>query len=369
MTSGLPGDDKEQVRINLNGGLTLIPAPGFDRIAFDVKQIIEGYYKDTPIDIVPPVIKLRASGEPCVQMGKEHIGGHDCVLITSGPGTYKMICETQFLLGQIVGRRARRLMLVTAYQPLSRTDKDEGDLEFALQMHVVHLFKSAAYGKLDRIIVVDLHSAQGVQSGGQLGFITEISLARRVLKRAVQDAIKEFPQAKIILIFPDENAGKRFRDAVIRVRDEITREHSIELRILHGQKIREDSRNSQFLGLFGHLGDIEALKGGIGIIFDDEISTFGTNYDVAHEIWRRYDPRALRSAAIHGVFSENAAERISSATNPISRIYITDTVPFDDRPHLNHLFESQRVVCVPWVQDLAQVIYHYHWGQSIREKR
>ena len=87
--------------LNLNGGLTLIPMPGFEEQTERVKPIIEGKTRDehrlTPVDIVRPEFGRRASGEPYIRMAKEHIGGHDCVVITSGPGTPGMLINL-FLL-------------------------------------------------------------------------------------------------------------------------------------------------------------------------------------------------------------------------------------------------------------------------------
>lgn len=81
---------KAKPPISIYGGLTLVPTPGYETIANAAAEHIRGRSKcadrrTTPVDVVEPKFELRASGEPFLKLGKEHIGGHDVVVITSGP--------------------------------------------------------------------------------------------------------------------------------------------------------------------------------------------------------------------------------------------------------------------------------------------
>lgn len=76
---------------NNHGGLTLVPMPGFILMAEEVKKIIESKHTDTLVDIAIPEFGWRASGEPFVRLYKKYIGGHDCIVVASGPGTYEML--------------------------------------------------------------------------------------------------------------------------------------------------------------------------------------------------------------------------------------------------------------------------------------
>ncbi len=204
-------------KLNNNGGLTVVALPGFEEMGRIVRETIEEKH-DYPVDFVVPKFSLRASGEPFLRLSKDHLGGHDVVAITSGPGTYEMLGQLQFLLHYLKARRAKRIAVVIGYSPLGRSDKDEGSEELALIPHVIHAIRSATYGHLDRIMTADLHSAQSVMAAGEMGIITEHSMARHILRQAIRDSGVEANQ--ICLFLPDDGARKRFRDAIDRLEEE-----------------------------------------------------------------------------------------------------------------------------------------------------
>ncbi|MFH1404899.1 MAG: hypothetical protein ABIH21_02255 [Patescibacteria group bacterium] len=161
---------------NRHGGLTLVPTPWFLQQAQTVQKILsdpDSFTKEfhTDVDIVEPYYGGYASGEPNLEMTKEHVGGHDVMVITSGPGDYKMQGQLYQTLDYLAGHRAARISVVTSYFPCGRTDKDEGGKKFAAPHFIVRMMQTAANGKLDRIISVDLHSAQVVVAGNA-GFVT-----------------------------------------------------------------------------------------------------------------------------------------------------------------------------------------------------
>lgn len=351
---------------NRNGGLTLVPMPGFAEMAFQLKDTIEGRNhreKDPPteVDIAIPDFGLRSNGEPFVRLAKDHIGGHDCVVLTSGPGTYQMLVQLLLVLGYLAGRRAGRITVVSSYFPLSRSDKDEGSLELALPRLIVDLMQSAADGRLDRIIAVDLHSPQVVMAG-KLGRITEVSMARRVLKRALDDAIEAGWRGKICILLPDDGAQKRYANVI----KQVAQETGEVLPVVIGQKRRTDSRNSELLGLSG---DISALRGALVIGLDDEIATGKTNGDTAAAVKDSFNALAYWAAASHGVLCADAAELFQRNDWPIDRTYVTGTIPPENRAELAPLLQSGKLVVVSLVKDLAQVLYYHHWDRSIREMR
>ncbi|MFA5062387.1 MAG: hypothetical protein WC526_04545 [Patescibacteria group bacterium] len=349
----------EQARHNRNGGLTLVPMPGFVELASTTKKLIEEHEKDTPVDIVVPEFNTRSNKEPVVRLSKDHIGGHDCVILTSGPGTYEMLTQLQLALGYLVGRRAARISIVTGYLPLGRSDKDEGALEFALASHIVHMIVSASYGHLDRIIAPDLHAPQVVMAA-QVGLITEVTLARRVLTRAVSDALEKFK--RICLVLPDDGAYKKF----MRVIAEVEKNLNIKLPVVCGQKRRNSDTHSELLGL---AGDTSALKDALAIGFDDEIATGITTVHTAEAVLRQYDAADYWAAAIHGVLCGDAPKILSSELCPITRVFITDSIPPNGRIELDPLRASDRLKVVSWDEDLAHLIYYHHWDKSIREMR
>ncbi len=348
-----------------NGALTLVAMPGFESISQRVKQKVESMYeanpdrRPTPVDIVFPIFGQRASGEPYLRLGKDHIGGHDCVVITSGPGTYEMLMQLYIVLKYLVGRRAHRIAVVCGYFPLSRSDKDEGALEFAMTRPTTDLLMEGSCGLLDRIIVADLH-AQQVVAAGRIGLVTEVSLVRRLLTRTIEDAHKE--TSKICLALPDDGAAKRVEGAMADAQDKL----KIQLATVFGAKRRKSSRSSDIKQLFG---DLMALRESIVICLDDEIATGGTNIDTAISLKKDYNAAKVWAAVTHGVLCGEAPQRFSLPNCPVDRIYAMDTIPFESRTHLSPLIANNKLIVLSWWEDLSWIIYCHHWDESIRELR
>lgn len=343
-------------KLNNNGGLTIVALPGFEEMSKIVRDTIEEKYEYT-VDFVVPKFSLRASGEPFLRLSKDHLGGHDVVAVTSGPGTYEMLGQLQFLLHYLKARRAKRIAVVTGYSPLGRSDKDEGSEELALIPHVIHAIRSAAYRHLDRIMTADLHSAQSVMAAGEMGIITEHSMARHLLRQAIRDSQED---AKRICIFlPDDGARKRFHDAISRLEEEF----NISFPIIIGQKIRTSSTSSRAIGFYG---DVEKIHGATVIGFDDEISTGKTTMDIARAAKDDYGAKMFIAAVVHGVFCGQSVDYFSDLACPVDRVYTTDTIPFFNRPALKPLVENGRLRVVTWAYELAEIIHRHHWDLSIR---
>lgn len=346
---------------NQYGGLTLVPMPGFEQLANKVKaQLEQGHYQfDTAVDVAVPEFGVRSSGEPYVRMAKDHIGGHDCVILTSGPGTSEMLLQWMFVLRYLAGRRATRIAAVTGYYPLGRSDKDEGTKEFALPPLINDLMMAATYQKLDRIVAVDLHAPQVVMSG-RTGFITEVSLVHRVLRRAVQQALAL--GEPVCLCYPDDASAKRVEKAV----DRISAELQVELPSVYGVKRRRSSRSSQLKELFG---DVDALRNATVLNLDDEIATGGTNINSAQELRDKYGAKRVWAVVTHAVMCENAAERFLNERCPVTKVFAADTIPVHNRPHLKPMLDKGLLDIYEWWPDLAVFLYHHHWNLSFRGRQ
>ncbi|MBU0540057.1 hypothetical protein KKF59_02470 [Patescibacteria group bacterium] len=338
--------------------------PGFENMTGKVREKIESVgskpdKENTLVDVVVPSFGERLSGEPFLRLGKDHIGGHDVVIITSGPGTYKMLGQLNLLLRYLVGRRAERIAVVSGYLPLARSDKDEGVLEFALPPLIIDQMMNAAEGRLDRIIAADLHSPQVVMAGGT-GLVTEVSMVRRLLHRTIEDARNH--NGKTCLALPDDGAAKRIEGAF---KDVEARLQCI-LPIVFGAKRRRSSGESALKQLFG---DLDCLPDSTVILLDDELASGGTNINTAELLKRDYGAAEVWTAVTHGIFCGDAVKRLMHDSCPVDRIYVTDTIPTDNRSQLGPLIRSGKLVVVSWCEDLAWIIYHHHWDLSIREMR
>lgn len=352
---------------NPRGGLTLVPMPGHESQAEQVGKILTGYSrkrgrKFTPVDIAVPAFGAHANDEPYLDLGKQHVGDHDCVVLASGPGTPQMLWHLNLLLNYIAGRRAARLALATGYFPLCRSDKDEGGKRFALTQFVIGQMIAAARlgnGHLDRIITVDLHSPQMVMAG-PTGLITELTLVRRILLRAIEDA--RAAGERVCLAFPDDGSAKRTGEAI----EAIERGLSIHLPVVYGVKRRASSTDAELKMLFGATNE---LRGATVFTVDDEITTAGTNIKAARVIRGEYGANRVHGVVTHAVLAGDAPQRLLAADCPIERVYASNTILVDTRPELRPLVDSGKLVAVDWATELAESIYHHHWGLSIRELR
>jgi phosphoribosylpyrophosphate synthetase len=358
---------QQNTALNRYGGLTLVPTSGCLPLAEALKQQLEVFDKrtsivkcPTPTDIAEPVFDFRSNGEPFSQLSSDHICDHDVYILTSGPGTPKMLIELMVTLMYVVGRHASRITVICGYFPLTRSDKDEGELELALMPHVTHLIQSAAYGDLHRIISCDLHAPQCVMASEKPALITEVSMIRHLLDKVIADALEKYAPDKIRINFPDEGAVKRFSWAV----RSICEKFQIDFPIIIGQKTRKSS-SSATVGSF--FGDLDGIAGSLVIGVDDEIATCSTQRQTAWAFKNTYGASECWATAVHGVFCGDVLANLLNDDCPISQIYTTDTIPFEyRRAELAPLFESGRLHIVSWAKELAQIISCHHWGFSIR---
>jgi len=344
--------------------------PGFEETAELVAAKVRAMavekgdeFYETPVDVARPVFGKRPSGEPYLRLGKKHIGGHDCVVITSGPGTWEMLGSLMLLLRYLAGRHASRITVVSGYFPLSRSDKDEGELEFALPPLIIDLLKTAAHGSdvsLSRIISVDLHAPQVVMSGCT-GLITELSMVRRVVTMAIKDVLAA--GERLVISYPDAGMATRAGKVVSKVVDDM----GIQVPCVCGIKLRTSGTTVEIKDVFGptHL-----IRGATVLCLDDEIATGGTNITTAASLKsEQFGAAKVSTVVTHGVLCGDAPGRFLAPDCPVDVIYCSDTIPIMNRPELVPLMQSGRLRVVEWWRDLAWAMYHLHWDLSIRVVR
>jgi len=366
-SEGVVLEDTMKAPFNRRGGLTLVPMPGFEDLATRIKWIIEQKTPDTkhtdriktPVDVVAPEISLRPSGEPFVRLGKQHIGEHDCFILTSGPGTPRMLTELIFVVGYLASRKASVITIICPYFPLGRSDKDEGGWELSMPPFVVRSVLGVAQGLVKRIVCVDPH-AQQIAMAADPGLITPVYLTRRILKFVTQEALSVSDH--LCLAFPDDSAAKRYEAAMAIVE----RELKITFNVV-STAARRTSGTEKSLKYI--VGDTEAMQDAIVVALDDETATGGTQMAAAKEFKERFGAREVWAAVTHGILCGNGPDRFMSPKCPIERLYVTDTIPLHHRPELQPLIQSGRIRVISWEKDLAEIVYNIHHGRSIRDIR
>lgn len=353
---------------NRHGQLTLVPDWHHAEFAETVrKHIVELATKmgdKTEVDIAPTKFGSHVNGEPFVELTNEHINEHDCVVLTSGPGTPEMLIRLQILLAYLVARQADRITIISGYLPLTRSDKDEGDRIIKLSPIIIHLLNAAAYPKgLNRFVIADPHADPPSPSPG---LVVPIFLTRRLLTQIMLDARRIYPSLPLCLLLPDSGAKKRQADTIAGVQAMMAKRQGIsqaELPLAVGGKIRKVSDDIERLEI--EIG-AENLKDRLVIILDDEISTGNTTRKTAKLAVRDHGAKMCWAASTHGVLCKDAPVKLAAERSSLDRVYVTNTIPIHDRPELSELLASGQLQVVDWGPDCATVAYRIHAGMSIR---
>jgi ribose-phosphate pyrophosphokinase len=347
-----------------NGALTLIPLPGHEELAENIrtkitKGSISEQFKATPVNIVVPKFGKHANKEPFLELEKDKVGGYDCMVLTSGPGTYKMVVQLLLVLWYLVGRDAKRITVISGYCPWSRSDKDEGNFILAIAPLIIFLIGAICGQKLSKIISADLHASQLALST-MPGKVTELQMMRRVIKHLLKDAMKT--GRRITFAAPDDSAEKRFKKIIA----EVCKELGIPMPLVVVYKRRSDSTQSTVTYV---IGDTDSIKGSIVVTFDDEAATVGSNLQLGRTMVETYGAVEVWAAVVHGVLCGPAIERLSDPNRRVKRIYITDTIPVHNREELQPLINDDTIQVIEWMDDIAWAVYMHHWNRNIRGVR
>ncbi len=357
-----PPRDTDGIPFCRHGGLTLVPMPGFESCANELAQLIlEKSKRDgenrTPVDVAIPQFKYRPSREPYLVFGKRHVDAHDVFVLASGPGTYEMTGQMDFLLAYLAGHKTSRITIVFGYFPQGRSDRDEHKV-FAVPPILVTKWLALSQGLLRRIVCLDPHSDQSTMVG-HTGLITPVWLTYRLLKHVYTEA--QTVSDKIVLAFPDASARKRFKVALRQLRVDL----GYEPQIIYASADRVDAERKTIDGIGG---DLSSIDGALVIQLDDETASGGTQMKAAEQL-HKVGAREIWSAVTHGVLCANAPTLFAAPDSFITRLYITDTIPPEHRPELQELLRSDRLRVLSWKDDAAWIILNVHWGIDVRETR
>lgn len=160
----------------------------------------------------------------------------------------------------------------------------------------------------DRIVAVDLHSAQTqAVFDGPFDHLTAQPLLRSAMREVIDP---NEPSESYCVVAPDVGSARMADKHATR----------LGLPVMHMKKSRDPLDTSRILR---DAREPEA-EGRICLLFDDMYDTAGTLRS-AVDVLHNSGARAIYTAATHGIFSKPAYERLHDA--PIDRIFVTDTLP------------------------------------------
>ncbi|AZL15742.1 ribose-phosphate pyrophosphokinase [Rickettsiales endosymbiont of Stachyamoeba lipophora] len=273
------------------------------------------------INLLQAGIKYFADGEIFVEI-HEHVRGKDVFVVQSTcTPTNDHIMELLICIDALKRSSAKRISAVIPYFGYARQDRRVQPRTPISAKLVANLIATAG---ADKVIMVDLHAEQ-VQ-----GFFDIPVDNIKALPVLINDIISHFDTKNLTIVSPDVGGVVRARNFASKL--------NVDLAIV--DKRREKPGLSEVMNIIGN------IKGKDCILVDDIVDSAGTLCNAAQALLDQ-GAKSVNAYATHGVFSQNAHERILNSQ--LKNLIITDTIP-----HQNLNNKKIRVVSVAPL--LAEVI-------------
>jgi ribose-phosphate pyrophosphokinase len=272
-----------------------------------------------------------SDGEDYCQID-ENVRGADVFVVqpTSSP-VNDHVMELLILLDAFRRSSASRITAVLPYFGYARQDKkDKPRVPIAAKLMADLLTASGA----DRILTMDLHAAQ-IQ-----GFFN-IPVDHLFAAPVLLESIRKLELEDLVIVSPDVGGLTRARaiakrlDAALAVID----------------KRRTGKNETEILNVVGDVAGKDVL------ILDDIVDTAGTLVQ-AEEALRRHGARRTYAAAVHGVFSGPALDRIESSK--LEALLVTNTIAVDAA-----MARCPRIRALSVAPLLGEAIQRIHDGASV----
>lgn len=199
---------------------------------------------------------------------------------------------------------------VTAVTPLigySRADrKSRGRESVSVVTSMAGLINNGA----DRIVTVDLHSAQTQLIATVFKKQFDHLTAQALLADAVRDEIKDYDPDDCIIVAPDAGSGKLAEQ----------QQDELDLDLMYLAKKRKRGQSE----IITRESRVKGVKNKVCVIFDDMVDTAGTMVSAVDAI-KNSGAEVVIVATTHAVFSGSALKKIGQSG--IDKIIVTDTVP------------------------------------------
>jgi ribose-phosphate pyrophosphokinase len=272
-----------------------------------------------------------SDGEDYCQID-ENVRGADVFVVqpTSTPVNDHMM-ELLILLDAFRRSSASRITAVLPYFGYARQDKkDKPRVPIAAKLMADLLTASGA----DRILTMDLHAAQ-IQ-----GFFN-IPVDHLFAAPVLLDAIRKIDTRELVIVSPDVGGLTRARAIAKR----------LEASLAVIDKRRTGKNETEILNVVGEVEGKDVL------ILDDIIDTAGTLVQ-AEAALRRQGARRTYAAAVHGVFSGPALDRIEASG--LESLLVTNTIPVEAAQA-----RCPRIRALSVAPLLGEAIQRIHDGASV----
>ena len=246
-----------------------------------------------------------SDGEVFVQI-EENVRGSDVFVVqpTCQPANENLM-ELLIILDACKRSSARRITAVLPYYGYARQDRKERPRVPITAKLVADLVSVAG---ADRVLTLDLHA-------GQIQGFFDVPVDHLFAAPVLLQAIRDLEVPDLVIVSPDAGGVERAR--------------AIAKRLGAGLAIVDKRRTGPNEAEVMHvIGEVEGRN---VLILDDIIDTAGTLGKTVEGL-RGYGARRILAAAVHGVLSGPALERL--AASPVELCLITNTTPVADKAAL-----------------------------------
>lgn len=226
---------------------------------------------------------------------------------------------------------AGRITAVIPYFAYGRSDKKDQPRVPITARLVADMITAAG---ADRVLTIDLHASQ-IQ-----GFF-RIPVDELTAFPSLGDYFKAIDHDNLVVVAPDLARAKDARNIAAKL--------DVPLAVVEKRR----AGNKQTAEALQLIGEVE---GQAALIIDDEIDRGSTLTEVV-KLLLDSGATGIKAAAVHGVFSGPAIERLKDS--PIQQVVITDTLP---QPPEKQLDKIHSLTVAPL---LGEAIRCIHTGQSV----
>lgn len=281
------------------------------------------------IELSETSIRTFSDGELWAKY-EENIRGVDLFIVQSTSAPAENLMELLILIDAAKRASARRITAVIPYFGYARQDrKDQPRVAITAKLVANLLTRAGA----DRIITIDLHSAQ-IQ-----GYF-DIPLDHLYASPVLINAVKKLNIKNPSFAAPDIG-GLRTARAYAGKFDNAD--------LVMIDKRRPQHNKAEITQIVGE------VKGRDIIIVDDMIDTGGTFVNCADAL-KEKGANSIVGVTVHPVFSGKAVEKIENSTS-IDKMFITDTIPLKQK--------MKKVEVMSVAEILGEAIIRTHDNRSI----
>lgn len=275
---------------------------------------------------------VRFSNQNMLVQIEENVREDDVFLIQSScPPVSDCILEMLITIDALKHASAGRITAVIPYFPYSRSDKKDRPRVSITARLMADLIETAG---ADRVLTMDLHAPQ-IE-----GFFS-IPVDQLIAAPLICRHLLEAPLRDHVVVASDIGEAKDIERYAARL--------DLPVAIIDKRRYADnDKAVARQL-----VGDV---TGKTALIIDDEIASGGTLIEAANFCLSR-GARAVRAAAVHGVFSPGALDRIGDSA--IQSVLVTDSLPLaQEHPKVEQLSVAAL---------FARAIEGIHGGTSVFE--